>query len=118
MKTLKIPRLLRSKKAINDISIISGIIIIFVLIGVFLPYLNQEFPSSASATNISGIEDDLSGDAEGIDDINAFDVLVSVLKMFFWTFGDLPFWLDTMFIILRIIFIVTVARNIWIGGGS
>jgi hypothetical protein len=50
--------------------------------------------------------------------VTIWQVFISIGKMFFWTFGTLPLWLDSVFLMVRIILIVTIARNIWIGGGA
>jgi len=55
----------------------------------------------------------------GQDNVSLKSVIWSVVKMFFWTFGSIPTWLDLIvFLPLRIILALIIARNIWIGGGS
>lgn len=101
----------------NDIGIIMGIISFFVLIGFFLPIVNSEF----TATGTIG-EDDIntsSVEIVTVDDVGPVDILLSVLSMFFWTFGGIPAWLDaTVFMLLRITLALTIARNVWVGGGG
>jgi len=101
----------------NDIHIVVSIMAFFILLGTFLPFVQAEFNATETAYSGESIisADDL-GDAGS--DVSAFDVIASILKMFFWTFGTLPTWLDTLFIILRITLVLTVARNIWVGGGG
>ena len=94
----------------NDMTIIFGIILLFVAIGVISPYINAEFGSDM-------IEN---GDVLDADDsVNGTDVMLSVAGMFFWTFGTIPAWLDgLLFVPLRILLYLIIARNIWIGGGA
>lgn len=104
---------------VNDISILTGIIVVFVVIGGFLPYLNESFNVSGNTPNVEDLESNVAEDAENVETFNAFSVLLSILKMFFWTFGAVPFWLDLFFFTpIRLIFVAIVARNIWIGGGA
>lgn len=117
MKKLKI---FKSKRAINDISIIAGIIMAFVLLGVLMPFVTSEFNATAENVDVDKLEKDIGDKVDNYNRIslNAFDIFKSVFFMFFWTFGALPFWLDAIFLVFRIILVVTISRNIWIGGGS
>jgi len=108
----------------NDITIIMTIVTIFVLVGTILPFVNSDFSQTSTGTyDVDGFERDIGQelDSEGIedvDDVSPVKVILSVLSMFFWTFGALPFWLDLIFLIMRIELIITIARNVWIGGGG
>jgi ABC-type glucose/galactose transport system permease subunit len=103
---------------VNDISILSGIVLVFILLGGLLPYVNAEFETTGTQANVDGLSANVGQEVSGASAVSAFDVLFSIFTMFFWTFGALPFWLDLFFIVIRIIFAVTLARNIWIGGGG
>jgi hypothetical protein len=41
---------------VNDISIITGIVTVFIFLGVLLPYVNAEFGVSSDNMNIDNIE--------------------------------------------------------------
>ena len=88
--------------------IASTIIIIFVIIGGILPFVREEFEGDSTDTGIN-IEDELGGSIDSESSISAFTVLGSILSMFFWTFGALPFWLDTIFLAVRIILVLLIA---------
>jgi hypothetical protein len=104
---------------LNDISIISGIVILFVFLGVLLPVMEADLNITDSySTNVDNYTAGLQQQVKSQNSLNIWQVLGSVASMFFWTFGLLPFWLDMIFIILRIVLVVTIARNIWIGGGG
>lgn len=125
---------------VNDVSIIVGIISAFVLIGIALPFVNEAFgvsPEETACFKIDTFEEELGNATVQVVDkspwwedltdalnplpkgsTSIFDVFWSVVKMFFWTCGALPAWLDAIFLIFRITLILIVARNLWIGGGS
>ncbi len=101
----------------NDMIIIGTLLILFVGMGFIVANINDAF----DATYTGGIGDtgDLTATDEGdFTTISAWKIFTSVLSMFFWTFGALPVWLDLLFWIFRAVFYLTIARNIWIGGGS
>ena len=111
----------------NDITILYGIIILFVAVGALLPGFQKEFGQEVGQDwrsdtdnihneQVSGIQDDTGwlGVAPSV-----FSVIKSIASMFIWTFGGLPWWLDLfLFVPLRLIAFGIVARNIWIGGGG
>jgi hypothetical protein len=104
---------------VNDVSIIAGIITVFVLIGVILPYVQAEFGQSVTSVDVAGLAGDVGSKGQESSAVTFWDVLLSIFSMFFWTFGNLPFWLDLCFFLpIRIILGFIVARNIWIGGGG
>jgi len=91
---------------VNDISIATGIILVFTLLGVSLPFVNEAFEVEATNLNTESIETNVGQNVNDIDGsvstITGLKIIVSVLKMFFWTFGDLPFWLDAVFLVFRV----------------
>lgn len=118
------PNIFRNKKGINDISILTGIVFIFFFTAIMIPFVNSEFGTTASTLNVDGIADDVKEGAEGTiseNSFSVFSVIFTVFKLAFFDFGDtlgLPFWLDAVYTVLGMMFIITLARNIWIGGGG
>ena len=120
---------------VNDVTIIGSIITIFILIGGFLPFVQAEFNTTIDNNDpeqferrigddvreardnetVTGIYDIFSVGAQGVTFLN---VMFSIVMMFFWSFNGLPFWLNLLFIPIRIILVLIIARNIWIGGGG
>jgi hypothetical protein len=93
--------------------------------GVILPFVKSEMGAEyeTNAYSTENITDSIGNAGKSTNAItgspNFWDILVSVFKMFFWTFGDIHWIIDAIiFIPLRIILALTVARNIWIGGGG
>ena len=109
---------------VNDISIIVGIMTIFVLIGVCMPFVNESFNIQGSSTiQVDNLQDQIGEDASELTEdmsvrVNAFSVFASVAQMFYWGFGSFPFWLSAIFWVMRVTLILILARNIWIGGGA
>ncbi|NIV12566.1 MAG: hypothetical protein GWN62_15185 [Aliifodinibius sp.] len=77
------------------------ILFVFVLLGVTLPFINQEFGENPNNINTEGIDEIIADDG-----VNALDVVLSVFTIFFWTFGALPFWLDGILLVPRIMLAV------------
>jgi hypothetical protein len=104
---------------VNDISIITGIIAVFVILGTILPYINAEYGVPDSFPDVDTVEGAV-GDSTGSlgSVVSGWTIFGSVISMFFWTFGALPFWLDMIFVVFRITLALTIARNVWIGGGG
>ncbi len=117
---------------VNDISIITGIVAVFIAVGVFLPVLDDGYNNVITSSNdIAAFEASLSnatgqlGNKEidptflnPLGSLSIFDIMFSVLLMFFWTFGALPVWLDLIFLVFRVTLILIIARNLWVGGGG
>ena len=115
----------RDKRAVNDITIISVLVFIFFLTAIIIPFINSEFATGFVEPNTDGLAQEISDKSEEISgritDISAIGVMITVLKLAFFDFGNslgLPFWLDAMYTILGIILILVIARNIWVGGGG
>lgn len=123
---MKIGKFWKQKKAINDISIIAIIIFIFLGTSIIIPFVNAEFGTTSDVFDNDAFEASIISEAENIPEISAFDtgafkVITNVVKLAFFDFGNtlgLPFWLDLIYTVLAIILILTVARNVWIGGGG
>lgn len=120
-------KIFKNKKGINDISIISIILIIFFSTSIIIPFVNAEFGTTADTFDNEAFAGDIRSKSEDIagstlsTSISAFTVLKTLIKLAFFDFGNtlgLPFWLDAIYTILAIIFIAVVARNIWVGGGG
>ena len=114
---------------VNDVSIITGLIAVFLIVGTFLPILQDGFgtpidnnPISFVASNLLNAtgqmgEKTTAVDVASIGSLGFFDFVLSIIGMFTWTFGALPFWLDLIFLIGRITLLLLLIRLIRSGGG-
>jgi len=103
----------------NDILIAGAIICVFLVLGTVLPFVNAEYGVDESGSyDADAFNDELGQEAELSTSVSAVEVLFSIAKMFFWTFGALHWALDLVFVFFRIILIMTLSRNIWVGGGG
>jgi len=102
----------------NDMAIIFSIVTLFIALGFITPYINSEFDSDFNTNNPDNIIEGISSD--DLDNgVSGWKILKTVFSMFFWSFGELPAWLDIIvFIPLRLLLALTIARNVWIGGGG
>jgi len=109
----------------NDIGIIIGILGIMIFLAFFMPYFQTSFNQKTVSYNIDGIENSIS--AELSDPVNtgitqsvtAWNIVGSLLTMFFWTYTFLPIWLQLVFFLMRIALVLLLIKYIpFIGSGS
>ena len=101
---------------VNDVSIMWGIVTVFVMLGVLLPYVNADLRVDGTQIQTGNLQSEVGDDVRSASTINIFTVLFSVVSMFFWSFGQIPFFLECAFFIpARIMLAVIIARNVWIG---
>jgi len=104
----------------NDMLIIYTCMAFFVISGFAVGLINQEFNTGGSTPNVEGFEDSFIEEVgnETGSSLSFWKVIAGVLGMFFWTFGQLPLWLDLLILLPRLLFWITIARNVWVGGGG
>lgn len=116
--------ILKNKKGFNDITIAGVIIFIFFGTAIMIPFVNEAFDQNLSTFNTENFiegSDGVRANTENVGRFNAFKVLLTVIKLALHDVGNtlgLPFWLDAIYTGLFIIFVLVIARNIWIGGGG
>ena len=124
MKNAKMQKfkIFKDKKGINDMSILAIILSIFLLTSIIIPFINSEFDTEYAEYDLEGkIIQPVKDDSESASRINIFTILLTMLKLAIWDFGnslDMPFWLQAIYSILGLIFILVISRNIWGGGGG
>ncbi len=94
-----------------DVTVIITFASVFILLGLVMPFINEGFDEAGGSYNIDTMKSELGAEAQD-SDINVATVIFSVVKMFFWTFGTLPFFLDGIFMIFRVWFIVSIVRTV------
>ena len=129
------------KMGVTDITIIAGILIFFFSVSLVLPFINDSFIDYGVSdgdddigrfiTNLT----DYTNSTQNINDDNwslfdpaswipkeilmFFRIIFTFMNITFWGFGSVPFWLNMLlFWPLRLILILVIARNIWVGGGG
>ena len=115
-------KLFNGKKGLNDISIATIFVIFFFASAFMMNEVNSAFATDVSLLDVKGISDDVKQDAQGTaSPTGVFGVFVTVMRLAFFDFGDalgLPLWLDLFYTIVATMFILTLSRNIWVGGGA
>lgn len=91
-----------------EIQVFSIIIALFIVVGTVIPFV-QEAVSIPQVEQGAELVDNL-GQGSSEESISAKDILLSILSMFFWTFGSVPWWLDMLLIVPRILLAVTIYR--------
>lgn len=114
-------KLFKNKKGFNDIFIITIITFIFFGTSIMIPFVNAEFSTSFDTFDRDNLETLVKADAENVSTFSAFNVLITMVKLAFFDWDgtlNLPFWLEGIYTILGIVLILTIGRNIWVGGGA
>ena len=76
--------------------------IIFIMMGVFSPIINSEFGNDYTDNNVNSIGDNVEQQP-----IGGIGLLTVLSGMFLWVFG-VPFWLNIIIVMMRVIFWVIV----------
>lgn len=97
------------------------IILFIVSSSLLIPYVRGEFESSYSDTTeaINRIDDNVTAIETTVQDSgssNFWKILKTISSIFFWSFGNIPFWIDLLlYLPLRLIAWYIIADSIWIG---
>ena len=94
----------------NDLHVTIYIMVVFVTLGTVLPFVNEGFGQGTTSVDMQNLEASVSIDTGSEAALSGFTIITSILSMFFWTFGELPFWLDSFLIILRVVFVYSLIR--------
>lgn len=104
---------------VNDTIILLTLFVFFIGMGVLLPFVQEDFGVRQVEGQLDPVMEDIRDGASSPSAISILSILLSIAKMFFWTFGQIPFLIDTLVMTpLRLTFIFLIARNIWVGGGG
>jgi len=102
----------------NDVAIVGGIALFFIVLGIILPLVRSDLGlEDSTSTNPSGLQSGVSG-AGSTSTLSAWEIIKSVGSMFVWSFGSLPVWIDAVLVVPRLMLAFIIVRNIWIGGGA
>lgn len=102
--------LFNKKGQVAGINVAFVIVAIFILMGVVLPFTNAAFNINQSEELTNNFETDISQPAGGdVNAVTAFEIVKSVFRMFFW-YGDLPFGIDAVLLIFRVILLLILIQ--------
>lgn len=88
----------------TDSTIFAFLVAFFLILGAVLPYIQDEFGQDQITNNAENIRNELAGETDNLSDTNFLDVIFSIVSMFFFTFGSVPFVIDFFLLLpLRII---------------
>lgn len=114
-------KILKNKKAINDVTLIWTIIVILFSLGIFVPFVENYYSGINTNYNLENIKQKVgetlpSSDADE-STVNAIGILFSIITMFFWNFS--VHWGINLILLepMRIILYILIYRQIRSGGG-
>ena len=81
---------------VESLGIVISLMLALGFLGLFLPPIVAEFDGIDSDQDIQRLEVNTGDTQEGIGFNNALKIVGSVFLMFFWTFGQIPVWLDVL----------------------
>ena len=96
-------------------AILFTIILIFVSLGAILPFVHEAFDQQVVDLNVPNVEFQTGQQLKEETQISALarvgSVLISIISMFFFTFGAIPLIIDlVVFVPLRIIFAILIFK--------
>jgi len=81
-----------------------------MVLAIFIPYVQLATDSTVSKLDTDKIGEDINEDVlKG--DFNTLTYISKVAKALFWSFDDIPLWLNSLFFILRVLsimFLITI----------
>jgi hypothetical protein len=99
--------------------IVITIIFFFLCMGIVLPFIEHDIKGTSVNPTYNEKEIINGMNSAGKSSLSIWSVIGSVASMFLWTFGSIHWLIDLLiFVPLRILLLLTISRNIWIGGGG
>lgn len=107
-------------QGMNDMVIIAALVSAFLVLGVVLPFIKAEFPTTPDTTaDPAYLHSQVEASQASMNPISGWQVAFSLLTIWFWSFGAVPLFIDLCILLpMRIVLVLTIARNIWPGGGA
>jgi hypothetical protein len=104
----------------NDMTILLVILVLFIGLGTVMPFIEDELEVEPQTTiDTEGFVDDVGEEVGTAGVTTVWEIIISILGMFTWTFGQVPWIIDALFLTpIRIVLVILIARQIWPGGGA
>lgn len=109
-------KILKNKKAFNDVVLMIPIIMFLFLAGLIIPFINASFSQAGTTVNTEKAKNDLLSQVSNSNSLTIFTILSALLTTTFWTFG-VPFIVNIFLEVFRIIFYILLYRQVRSGGG-
>lgn len=111
---------------VNDITIATGILIIMISMTMVLPQVYEAFDDlsvdidegSTSDIDYSNYVGNVTSELDDANDLNAWQGWKAIRNVFIWSFGNLPWWIEGILLVMRITILAILIRNLWPGGGA
>lgn len=107
--------------SVGDGAILGGIVLFLSILAVVMPYVNEDFGQTADAHDPGTTAENLGSDINQHFTVwstigNIFSTLGSILVMFLWSFGSIPWFLDALLIepirIIGYIMVIKILRGV------
>ena len=108
MDNIKIDRFTGWWLIANDVTIFATIVLILLATGAIIPMIKSDFTDDDTSVNVEGFVDDNLQTAPSM--ISATSVFWGAIKMLFWNWGDMPFFLDIFFWMIRMVGVFIFVR--------
>lgn len=100
----------------NDVTILSGFLIFFLILAVAAPVIEEEFGQDVTNFGVEEI-DTYEEPVQAWYDTSFATILVNIGTILFWTFG-IPWWINLTFLLtIRLLTLFLIYRAIRSGGG-
>jgi len=99
----------------NDIVLIGFLLGILICVGVAMTYAHASV-DSVYAGDSADYDEFLDETTPSV--TNAWSFFINIIDAVFWGFGSLPLFINIPLFIVRLMLLLTIVRNIWIGGGG
>lgn len=96
----------------DEITWLFVIILSLLILGVVMPVINTSFGTGPVIKNDTDIQDSVNDFDSSHSTLTMGRVLWSMISMLFWSFGEVPFWLDiTIIMALRLVAVLIVIKD-------
>jgi len=109
---------------VNDISIATFILGFMIVLATVLPFVQTDFNQTVVTNDIDRLTEDINrnnfSESGGIftSAPSGWEIFKSFFLVFFWSFGALPLLIEIPLLLMKIVLVLIIARNVWIGGGG
>jgi hypothetical protein len=88
---------------------------VLFVVAVTLPFIQEEFGETQTDIDTDNFQDEIGEQVTNPTASNLIGIGVSLFKMWFWYYPELNWFINALFVILKIAFIIALVDMLWIG---